>query len=102
MTPEAQAIFLTKLIHENDYYAMRPVRNGTYWVGLHKYMFTTAILLGKMGDTTGFEDRWCYHSAAEAERALAMWDGETGEPEGWHRNPRTGRRRQDGNEWINF
>lgn len=43
-----------------------------------------------------YDDAWCYQTLQEAMDALAKWDGE-GEPEGWFRNPRTGRRREGGN-----
>src|SRR5258705_12348211 len=58
-----------------------------------KFMFTFAIL----SDLTeyGHGDRWCYESVWDAMEALAAWDGE-GEPQGWHRHPDTGRRREGG------
>jgi hypothetical protein len=63
-------------------------------------MFTQAIITDI--DAWGYNDRWCYHSHLAAAQALEGWDGD-GEPEGWHRHPKTGRRRdEDGNEWINL
>jgi hypothetical protein len=58
-----------------------------------KFIFTFAIL----SDLTewGYGDRWCYESVWDAMEALAAWDGE-GEPQGWHRHPDTGRRREGG------
>jgi hypothetical protein len=41
-----------------------------------------------------FEDMWCYPTVAAALVALANWDG-TGEPDGWHRHPTSGRRRPE-------
>lgn len=46
----------------------------------------------------GYGDRWCFASYDKARRALTEWaaaDGE-GEPNGWHRHPDTGRRRENG------
>lgn len=77
------------------YYSIRLIRGGEYWTGLFDFMFTTAIIVGKMGDRNSVYDRWCYHDAISAKKALNAWDGE-GEPEGWHRHPFTGRRRPDG------
>lgn len=54
-----------------------------------RFMFTYAILADL--ERWGYEDRWCYSSYAKAKAALDAWDG-TGEPEGWHRHPDTGRR----------
>jgi hypothetical protein len=55
----------------------------------------------------GYGDRWCFSSIWNAMEALAEWslrDGE-GEPQGWHRHPDTGRRRENGDaatEYVNF
>jgi hypothetical protein len=54
-----------------------------------RFAFTCAILYDL--DAWGYADRWCYHTHADAVRALAEWDG-TGEPTEWHRHPATGRR----------
>lgn len=48
-------------------------------------------------------DRWCYHDHDAAWRAVLGWNGK-GDPEGWYRHPRTGRRRHESlieNEYIN-
>ena len=73
------------------------------WAALNQYLFTCAIITGRNGDLYSFRDRWCYHSEAAALEALNKWDG-TGEPEGWHRHPASGRRREAGDplkEYIN-
>lgn len=60
-----------------------------------RFAFTYAIL----SDLTrwGYGDRWCYSSIWDAMEALAAWNGEEGtEPQGWHRHPYTGRRRENG------
>ena len=61
--------------------------------------YTCAILAGL--DAWGHDDRWCYQTAADARRALDEWDG-TGEPQGWHRHPATGRRvdKATGREYV--
>jgi hypothetical protein len=66
---------------------------------LARFVFTSAILYGL--DYLGHRDRWCYETMADARRALDEWDG-TGEPEGWHRHPETGRRvARDGQMYVN-
>lgn len=49
----------------------------------------------------GYEDRYCYPTYESALHAMNAWDG-TGDPVGWHRHPKTGRRRdlETGREWI--
>ena len=64
---------------------------GRRWASTFQFMFTAAIIVGRIGDRGGYGDRWCYHAHADAKAALLAWDG-TGEPNGWHRHPATGRR----------
>lgn len=50
----------------------------------------------------GYENSFCYATREAATIALNHWDG-TGDPVGWNRNPRTGRRRVNGDpktEWV--
>lgn len=49
------------------------------WAGIMKLMFTHAIIAGIGPDF--YEERWCYHTYAEARAALDAWDG-GGEPQG--------------------
>lgn len=81
--------------------AVRVLDDGRIaWV--HRFIFTSAILVAWPNDEY-YHDRWCYESTAEAVEALQEWNGV--EPEGWHRNPKTGRRRPNGNaceEYISF
>jgi len=42
-----------------------------------------------------YTDVYCYLTPARALEAMRAWNGE-GEPDGWHRHPQTGRRREDG------
>lgn len=79
---------LLKLAAAEGYHDLRELGDAGL-VGLYKLIYTYAIISG-IGTYT-YEDRWCYESCAAARRALDAWDG-TGEPQGWHRHPRTGRR----------
>lgn len=61
-------------------------------------MFTAAIITGPVG-ALGYDDRWCYVDPLAALRAARRWGGPWGgvaEPDGWHRHPNTGRRREGG------
>ncbi len=54
------------------------------------------ICVGQIDDWEfGFDRAYCYDNCGEAIGALCRWDG-YGEPDGWFRNPDTGRRRPDG------
>ncbi len=54
--------------------------------------------IGRIGDE-GMSDVWDYqaHGTENAWRAAIGWDG-AGEPEGWYRHHRTGRRRPGGDD----
>lgn len=69
------------------------------WAATFEFMFTYGIILGNIGDTFGYLDRWCYETAEGAKTALEQWDLH-GEPSGWHRHPLTGRRKENGIETI--
>lgn len=49
---------------------------------------------------TGYEDRYCFKTYELVKAAFDNWQGE-GDPEGWHRHPYSGRRRNilTGREW---
>lgn len=78
----------------NGYTDYRRFANGRD-AAITRLMFTFAIL----ADLTqwGYGERWCYHTYRDARAALDAWLGEDGtEPQGWHRHPDTGRRRENG------
>lgn len=65
-------------------------------------IYTAAVIIGPE-HTGSYDDRWCYVDVEAALAAAKAWDG-TGEPEGWHRHPTTGRRRPEGDpakEYVN-
>lgn len=73
------------------------------YVSVMPLIYTQAVIWGYVDDSWGYEDRWCYHDAETALAAATAWNGE-GEPEDWHRHPRTGRRRINGDpeqEYVN-
>ncbi len=84
------------------YSAVKILPDGRY-AGIYSFMFTDAIIVGKLDVLGYYDDRWCYEKGA-ANHFLEVWGG-VGEPNGWHRHPDTGRRRPGGDpfkEYINF
>lgn len=94
--------FATFLVAECGYREVKRLADGR-WGALYPLAYTTAIVAVEHGDTHSVAGRWCYHTAAAARAALAAWDGAPGtEPQGWHRDPFTGRRRTDGNPAMEY
>lgn len=53
----------------------------------------------------GYEDSYCYTARDQAVEAMAAWDGSGDPGGGWHRHPKSGRRRPDGDpakEFVRF
>lgn len=64
-------------------------------------LFHWALYLMDPEDTVGYVDRWCYADRAGAVKAIAEWPVDTPmgyEPDGWHRHPQSGRRRENGDK----
>lgn len=71
------------------------------WVATHRKLFTWALSIGQIGDKVTILDTWCYPDHAAALAALERWDPHAGgEPEGWHRHPRSGRRRTAARDYV--
>jgi len=92
-----------KLLLEQGYSAPKVLPDGRV-ACIAPFIYTCAIIIVTPATAhLCYDDRWCYHSFGSAMKALEKWDG-TGEPDGWHRHPATGRRREDGDplsEYIN-
>lgn len=99
----AHALLMKAGYPDNLWYTVLP-DGRIAWI--HQLMFTHAILVASpeaMG--VGYEDRWCFTDKLKAQWALEEWTHGGVEPEGWIRNPRTGRRRPDGDkskEYVSF
>lgn len=74
-------------------YKLFPER-GIY-AGIRRLVYHYTMIVGEIGDKDGYLKRYCYQTEVGAIKAMNDWDG-TGDPEGWHRAPETGRRRPDG------
>lgn len=98
------AMTVKEFLQENGYTNIKMI-DDTRYAGIFKFMYTCAIIVGRVEDSKyGYDDRWCYHDHEAAKKALDAWDG-IDEPEGWHRHPKSGRRRPDGDkskEYVNL
>jgi hypothetical protein len=75
---------------------VRVFEDGTY-AALKRLLFHYTVIHGRIGDNLGFDDRWCYATLGRGLKGLHDWNyPDELEPQGWHRNPRTGRRRPEG------
>lgn len=70
------------------------------WYGYKRLLFHWTIVSGDIGNKDEIEDRWCYATSDRVMLAFTEWAARKfeGEPEGWHRHPKTGRRRPDGDK----
>lgn len=61
-------------------------------------LFHWTMIVGVIGDRCSYEDRFCYADRTLAFSALLEWmtRGWKDEPIWWHRHPKSGRRRPDG------
>jgi hypothetical protein len=78
-----------------DYLHVRFLPDGRGLWLMQKLLGNTRLAVSAPGDTTGFDQTYCYHDADAAWRAVLGWDGD-GDPEGWVRHHQTMRRRPDG------
>jgi hypothetical protein len=82
------------------YYGLARALDNDRYVAAVPMLFTWAVITGDVNSPLFYDNRWCYHTAEAAVEAAKVWDG-VGEPEGWHRHPQSGRRRDlAGNEWV--
>src|SRR5664279_4447081 len=88
--PTHDLLFLQWLKDECKYLDIH-ILPGFRWAAVKPMMFTHALIVGKIGDRIGYDDRWCYSDYTAAYAALEAWNG-SGEPQGWTRRPATGRR----------
>jgi hypothetical protein len=95
-----------EFVEGNGYRDLQIMPDGRY-ACVMPLLFTHAIIIGDIRGV-GPDDRWCYSSLEKAQTALLYWKEDfnfEGEPQGWHRHPATGRRRENGDpatETINL
>jgi len=85
---------------DGDCIAVRLLGDGRY-LAIRRLMFHWTLLIGAVGDRISYDDRYCYQTLAGATAALEAWDG-SGDPDGWHRHPKSGRRRPGGLAQLEF
>ena len=82
--------------------------NEDEYVATYPLMFHWTMIRGlKCEAEFSYDDRWCYETQGLAVSAMYEWIGRgcEGDPVGWHRHPKTGRRRPQGNpeeEYVSF
>ena len=59
------------------------------------------LVTGRTSDRDGSIDGWTYASREAVEQAFDAWTGQ-GEPSGWRRHTRSGRRRPEGNPALEY
>jgi len=77
---------------------IRDLGDGTY-LAIKPLLFHWTLLRGDLDDLLGYFDRWCYADEAGARAAFSAFPScppADYEPGGWHRHPKTARRRPDG------
>jgi hypothetical protein len=83
-----------------SYIDLRKLPDGRY-IGTLRLMFHWTMHIDI--DYAGYADRYCFATYELAKKAFDEWSGQ-GDPEGWHRHPTTGRRKDltSGREWVDF
>lgn len=75
------------------------------YIMIKRLLFHWTLIRGCIEDTVSYSDRWCYATKDLAIEAFAAWPYDAPveyEPVGWHRHPRSGRRREAGNPEAEF
>ena len=96
MRDQYQHIDIDRYDADQGFFILRT--QGKHYIGVMPLLFTGALIIGSTDNRRTYLDRWCYHSVEEAIAAGDAWSGDwpKTEPEGWHRHPATGRRREHG------
>lgn len=89
---------IIKAVGEN-YIAIRELADGRV-IGIHRLIGHWSLHVDV--DFFGYADSFCYMKLADITQDFETWDGQGDPPGPWHRNPRTGRRRDPatGEEWV--
>jgi hypothetical protein len=84
-----------------EYHAIRALPDGRV-IGVMRLLFHWTLHVDV--DWYGYNDRYCYATLEQAMAGFNQWTGD-GEPSGWHRHVKTGRRRPNGDpalEYVNL
>jgi hypothetical protein len=83
-------------IEDDGYVMIRDYPTGMRAAVVPLITGTGRLIVGTVQEwQSGYDEAFCYDSVGEAVIALLNWNG-IGEPDGWFRNPGTGRRRPKG------
>lgn len=78
---------------------IKDLEDGTYVIA-KPLLFHWTLIYGTFDDTFTYMDRWCYSDREGAMRALdefPVHPASDYEPDGWHRHPSSGQRREKAN-----
>lgn len=87
-----------------DLSRIRDIGDGTY-VWAKPLLFHWTVISGYWHDLVGYNDRWCFENEQLAMAALEQWPDRPApdyEPAGWHRHPKTGRRRPSADAELEY
>lgn len=74
---------------------VREIDDG--WViSVLRMAFSDRVCLGRIEDTSTYDEGWCYPDRSMALRAAQAWNGEGDPPDGWIKQVPTGRCRVNG------
>lgn len=100
--------FLEKLEAEyascGEHVISRSLDDGTY-VMAKPLLFHWTVIRGVIGDSLGYFDRWCFETRELALAALNDFPLDPPsdyDPPGWHRHPKSGRRRPNGDKSLEY
>jgi hypothetical protein len=86
---------------KDQYHAIRVLPDGRV-IGVKRLLFHWTLHVDV--NWYGYADNYCYETLEQAMAGYGQWTG-SGEPTGWHRHVKTGRRRPNGDpaqEYVNL
>lgn len=97
VSADADNVALPDYVVES-YIDLKQLPDGRY-IGTHRLLFHWTLHIDI--DDVGYADRYCFATYELTKKAFDEWSGE-GDPDGWHRHPKSGRRKDPvtGREWV--
>jgi len=89
--------FLAWLKNEENGYLLVAAMPDELWCGVKRLLFHYTLHIGVIGDTQGYDDRYCYATLEGATKGMLEWETRNfqGEPTGWRKHPASERCRND-------
>ncbi len=96
--------YLSSISEPYDPARVKVLADGDYLL-VKRLLFHWTMIRGQLTDTTGYDDRWCYETYDGAKAALDAFPVDPApnyEPSGWHRHPKTHRRRENADPALEY